>query len=291
MSPWVNAARPKTLSAGIVPVLVASALAAHDGAFRPLIFLAAMLGCIFIQVATNYINDGADFLRGADTHERLGPPRMAQMGVLSPKSLFIAAGICFFLALLCGTYLILQAGWPILAIGLVSIVCAIAYTAGPLPLAYLGLGDAFVLIFFGFVAVLGTYFSHTRNFGGEASALIALIVGFQGMSLICVNNTRDIPTDKKVGKKTMAVRMGRRASNFYYGFTQLLPFLFLTILAGFLRSYWFFVPALTLPLALKNSSEIFRAEGGAVFQHLLGNTAKLQMLFGLLLSAALLLAR
>ena len=287
MSPWLAAARPKTWSAGIVPVLLGSALAWHDSEFHLPVFVAALLGGLFIQIATNYINDGADFLRGADTEEHLGPPRMAQAGLITPKALFVGAGICFFVATLCGSYLIAQAGWPILLLGVISILCAIAYTAGPAPLAYVGLGDLFVLLFFGFAAVMGTYFCHTNNLGGMPAILISLIVGLQGVSLIAVNNTRDISTDLKVGKKTMAARMGRKNSNIYYSFTQLLPFALVLLLSLELQSRLILGLLLLLPLAGKNARRIFRLREGKEFNFLLADTAKLQMLFGLALSLIL----
>lgn len=281
MSPWVIAARPKTWSAGIIPVIATSALAWRRAEFSLAIFFAALFGSLFIQIATNYINDGADFLRGADTEERLGPPRMAQMGLITPKKLFWGAGLCFLLATLCGAYLIAQAGWMIFLLGLVSILCAIAYTAGPAPLAYVGLGDLFVLIFFGFAAVIGTYFCHTHSLGGWPTILLSLIIGLHGVSLIAVNNTRDIPTDLKVGKMTMSARMGRPAASYYYAATQLLPFLLLAPLAYKLHSLLLLLPMLFLPLAIQNVLKIFAADDGGDFNRLLVATAKLQVLMGL----------
>ncbi len=287
MNPWIEAARPKTLSAGLVPVLVGSALAFHEGHFQFLIFLACLIGALSLQVATNYINDASDFLRGADTTERIGPKRMAQAGILTPKALFIGAGLMFFLATLAGVYLISQAGLIILAIGLFSILCATAYTAGPYPLAYYGLGDLFVMIFFGIVAVCGTFFAHTTTFS-TLSLICSILVGLYSVAIIGVNNTRDIATDILVGKKTMAVRLGKTLSKIYYQFVLALTFLILLHLCIELKSYLLLLPMLTLPLAILNMKKMKKAETGEEYNSLLASTAKLQILFCTLLSLALL---
>lgn len=286
MNPWIEAARPKTLSAGLVPVLVGSALAFHEGHFQFFIFLACLIGALSLQVATNYINDASDFLRGADTTERIGPKRMAQAGILTPKALFIGAGFMFLLATLAGVYLISQAGLIILAIGLFSILCATAYTAGPYPLAYYGLGDLFVMIFFGMVAVCGTYFAHTGNLS-MLSFLCSLLVGFHSVAIIVVNNTRDIATDTKVGKKTMAVRLGTSLSKIYYQFILVLCYLIIIHICVVLTNFWLLLPILTFPLAINNMRKMRQAKSGDDYNKLLAATAKLQVLFCLLLSIAL----
>lgn len=290
MSPWVAAARPKTLSAGVIPVLVASALAVREQKFIFLVFVAALLGAMAIQIATNYINDASDFLRGADTEERLGPPRMAQTGALTTKALFIGAGLCFLAALLAGLYLISIAGLPILWIGLLSILAAIAYTAGPYPLAYYGLGDLFVLIFFGFVAVGGTYYAHALSLS-SAVYICSLIIGFLGVSLIVVNNARDIPTDTKANKKTMAVRMGVRSTKIYYAVIIALPYALLPAFCWKLSwSPWVLIPMISLPLAVKNIYQMFQAQVPQQYNNLLAGSAKLQMLFGILLAISIVLS-
>lgn len=290
MNPWIAAARPKTLSAGVIPVLVASALALRDQKFQFFVFLAALLGAAAIQIATNYINDASDFLRGADTVERLGPPRMAQTGALAPRDLFFGAALCFLFATIMGVYLISVAGFTMLWIGVFSILAAIAYTAGPYPLAYYGLGDLFVMIFFGFVAVCGTYFAHAsrlENFSLWAS----LAVGSLGVSLIVVNNARDIPTDIKVHKKTMAVRMGLGPTKIYYAILLLIPFA--VLLATYLKheaGKMIFIPFATVPMAWRNSYLMLRAQWPQQYNDLLVKSAKLQILFGILLSIAIVLA-
>lgn len=289
MNYWVAAARPKTLTAGFVPVLVGSAIAFHEGSFQLFVFFATLFGAIAIQIGTNYVNDAADFEKGADTSERLGPPRMANSGHLSPKQLYVGAGFFFLLAFLFGAYLISIAGIGMLWIGLFSIFFAVIYTAGPFPLAYLGLGDLFVLIFFGFVAVLGTEYAHTGAFSTQA-LILALAIGLHGVSLIAVNNLRDIPTDAKVGKKTLSLRIGDTNSRFYYAATVLLPFLIWFPFGYRLGGISFLLPYLAIPLAIKNILSCFKIEDRRQFNPLLGKSAGVQLLFGIFLSLALVLA-
>ncbi len=290
MMPWFAAARPKTLVAGLVPVVLGSAYAFYLGAFRFGIFLCALLGALAIQVGTNYVNDASDFEKGADTKDRLGPPRMAAAGLLTPRALYFGAALCFLIAAAFGTYLIMAAGWWMLAIGLASIFFAVIYTAGPFPLAYLGLGDLFVLIFFGLVAVLGTIFAHAGELS-VAAVYLALAAGFHGMGLIAVNNLRDIPTDVLAGKKTLAVRMGDRASRAYYAALEFLPFLCWAPLAAAIPGTFAFLPYFALPLAALNSFACFRIRDRREFNGLLARSAALQLLFGLLASLALVLSR
>jgi 1,4-dihydroxy-2-naphthoate octaprenyltransferase len=290
MSPWIAASRPKTLVAGLVPVVLGSAFAFHLGAFQLGIFLCALLGALAIQIGTNYVNDASDFEKGADTVDRLGPPRMAASGLLTPRALYLGAGACFLLAIVFGSYLILAAGWWMLVIGLASIFFAVIYTAGPYPLAYLGLGDLFVFIFFGLVAVLGTVFAHVGHLE-EGALYLALATGFHGMGLIAVNNLRDIPTDIVAGKKTLAVRLGDRASRFYYAILELLPYLCWAPLASSIPGSFAFLPYFSLPLALLNSVACFRIQDRREFNGLLARSAALQLVFGLLATLALVLSR
>ncbi len=287
MSPWILAARPKTLVAGIVPVAIGSALAFRVGKFQPLVFWAALLGALFLQIGSNYVNDGADFEKGADTEERLGPARMAASGLLSPKSLYVGAGICFLFSFLLGMILVAKAGLGILILGLVSILFAAAYTAGPFPLAYLGLGDVFVLVFFGFAAVMGTFFSHTQSLTND-SLLLALAIGFHGMSLIAVNNLRDIPTDEKIGKKTLAVRMGDKGSRYYVSLLQLLPYFAWIPFVSTLSLGW--IPFCSFPFALLNSYQVFQITDRKVFNALLGKVALHQLAFGTLVVLSLVIS-
>jgi 1,4-dihydroxy-2-naphthoate polyprenyltransferase len=290
MSPWILATRPKTFVAGIIPVAVGSALAFQAGSFHWATAVAALLGALCIQIGTNFVNDAADFEKGADTEERLGPPRMAALGLLSPKDLYRGAGAVFLLAAVFGAYLTYAAGPVILGIGLFSILFAIAYTAGPFPLAYLGLGDLFVLIFFGLVAVLGTYFAHTGGIT-KAAIYLSFAVGFLGVSLIAVNNLRDIPTDVKAGKRTLAVRMGDFNARWYYGALLFLPFLFWLPFFFQLNTLPAVLPFLSLPLARANASACLRIKDRRQFNPLLARTAAFQLVFGILVCASLVLSR
>lgn len=285
MSPWLLAARPKTLVAGLIPVLVGSAAAHRIGGAKLSVFFAALGGALLIQIGTNFVNDASDFLRGADNEKRVGPKRAAQLGLISPQQLYFAAGLCFLLAALAGSYLISLAGISILYIGVASILAAIAYTAGPFPLAYLGLGDVFVLIFFGFVAVCGTVIAHGQPLTWEAYYL-GLVVGLHAMALIAVNNIRDIATDVLAGKRTLAVRMGEKYSKIYIAALLLAPY-FLIIKIFLSPELWAALPFLSLPLALLAAMKVFRASQPIEYMNALPLVALVQLTFGCLLSLAL----
>src|SRR5258706_12115507 len=191
--PWILAARPKTLAAAVVPVLIGTALAAKGP--LPLdwrLFACTLLGAVFIQIGTNFVNDALDFKKGTDTHERLGPLRVTQAGLLSADAVMRGAYACFFLAALCGIPLVLHSGWPLLAIGLGSIAAAYAYTGGPYPLAYHGLGELFVLAFFGLIAVGGTYYIQRGTLDWPALAMGAA-AGLLAVALLAINNPRHAP--------------------------------------------------------------------------------------------------
>ncbi len=279
MIPWIAAARPKTLMAGAVPVAVGSALAWREGQFRPSVFWAALFGALFIQIGTNYVNDASDFLRGADNEERLGPKRMAQSGLLTPKALFMGAAVFFLMASVCGAHLIQMAGWPMLWIGVASILFAVAYTAGPFPLAYLGLGDLFVLIFFGWVAVLGTVFAH-MGVVSQTAIVVATIVGLQAAALIAVNNIRDIPTDMKAGKRTLAVKMGAGVSRIYFSAITLVPFAVTPLLVRDF-GWWTLAILVALPFAVENIFRLKDARTGDDFNQLLGAAARVQVIYSI----------
>lgn len=284
---WVMAARPPTLPAAVVPVLVGTAAVAHL-AFRPLPFLAALLASVLIQVGTNFANDYFDFHKGADTAERLGPVRVTQSGLIAPGTVRNAMVLVFGLAALVGLYLVLVGGWPILLIGLLSIAAGVLYTGGPFPLAYNGLGDLFVFIFFGLVAVCGTAFLHVGGVPAVAwwAALpVALIV----TAIIVVNNLRDIDTDRQARKHTLAVLLGRRATRAEY--LALLAGAYLLLPAGVLLGYagaWALLPLLTLPLAVPLVRTVFSVQGRPLNRALAG-TGRLHMIFGVLLALGLLL--
>lgn len=204
---WVLAARPKTLTAAVAPVLVGTGLAAHDGALAILPAAAALLGAVLIQIGTNLANDYYDFVRGADTEDRVGPIRVTQAGLLSPASVRNAMAGVLTSAVFVGVYLVAIGGWPIVWIGVASVACAVLYTGGPFPLAYHGLGDVFVFVFFGLVAVGGTYFVQALSWSPDV-LLAGAAMGSLNTAILVVNNLRDIETDARVGKRTLAVRLG-----------------------------------------------------------------------------------
>ncbi len=286
MNPWLAAARPKTLVAGLVPVLVGSAAAAHVGTASFTVFISALLGALLIQIGTNYVNDAADFLRGADNSSRIGPPRMAQLGLITPKQLYWGAFLCFAFATVFGVLLTVHAGWPILAIGFFSILAAIAYTAGPVPLAYYGLGDLFVLIFFGWVAVCGTFFAHGNHLSLE-TYILGSAVGFHAMALIAVNNIRDIITDIEAGKRTIAVRIGEKNSKIYILFLLAAPYVLMGWLLAGSSDRALLIVFISAPVALIAGKKIAKASSPEHYLSALPIVALVQLAFGILLSIAL----
>ncbi len=269
MSPWILAARPKTLSASIVPVIVGTALARD---IHRIVFLCALFGAVFIQIGTNLVNDALDFKRGADTAERLGPLRVTQGGLLSATAVLRGAYICFFLAALCGIPLIIRAGWPLLVIGVASIVAAYAYTGGPYPLAYHGLGELFVFIFFGVIAVGGSYYVQRLEI--DRRAIIAgVAVGCLAVALLAINNLRDVANDRASNKKTLVVRFGGTFGHLEIAACVLIPF----VAIAFITS----IPLLALPLALILLRCVHRAKG-AELNRCLAMAGALQWAFGIL---------
>jgi 1,4-dihydroxy-2-naphthoate octaprenyltransferase len=209
MKAWVLASRPKTLFAAVAPVLLGSALAfSHSKGNLPAA-IAALFGAICIQIATNLANDYWDAKKGADTPDRLGPVRVTASGLLKPRTVFLGMVFFFLLATAAGVFLTLRAGWPVVAIGVVSIFFGILYTAGPFSLAYLGLGEVFTFLFFGLVATAGTYFVQTLSYSPDA-VLLGVMPGCYSVVLIALNNLRDRATDQRVNKKTLAVRFGEK---------------------------------------------------------------------------------
>ncbi len=285
LSPWLLAARPRTLSAAVVPVLVGSALAFHAGAFRPLAASVALVCAILIQVGTNYANDVYDFKKGAD-HQRVGPLRVTTAGLLSPQAVERGMWTVFGLAALAGLYLVWLGGWPILLMGLFSILAGIAYTAGPFPLGYNGLGDVFVFIFFGLVAVIGTYYVQALGVAPYVW-LAAVPVGALTTNIIVVNNIRDADTDRAVGKRTLAVLLGRGGARAEYiallAVSYLAPVV-LWLAYGF--HVWVLLPLLTLPLAVSVTRIVLTVLGPGL-NRALGGSSQLLLVFGLLFALGL----
>jgi len=278
---WFLACRPKTLSVSLSPVLVGTAVAWHDAhAILWLPLLAAALGAAFIQIGTNLFNDVGDFLRGTDRPGRLGPRRATAEGWLTPGMVKAGAFLSFALAFLCGIYLVWHGGWPIVAIGLASLAAGWAYTGGPKPIAYGPLGEAFVFVFFGLVAVGGSYYLQTLSVTPMA-LIAATLVGIHAAAVITVNNYRDHDGDKANGKNTLAVRRGRPAVRNVYTAEMLAPYALLPLLADL--GWPAALPLLSLPLAAKLIGRFRREAPGPVFNNILAATAGLQMLFALLL--------
>jgi 1,4-dihydroxy-2-naphthoate polyprenyltransferase len=293
MSPvraFILAARPATLTAAVTPVAVGTACAFAIGRFALGPALAALFGAICIQIGTNFANDLFDFEKGADTAERLGPTRAVQAGLLSAHAVRSGMIVAFGLAALAGLYLAMVAGWVVVAIGAASILSGIAYTGGPYPLGYHGLGDLFVLVFFGFVAVLGTVFVQA-GFVPIFSFWAALAVGALATCVIVVNNLRDIEQDRKAGKRTLAVRIGVQGTVAEYAL--LLGCAYSAPLALVLvdrLSPWVLLPCLTLPWAIWLALQVAHVRGRPL-NALLKRTAQLLLVHGGLLAAGLALGR
>jgi len=278
---WISAFRVKTLTASVVPVCVGSALAVHDGVFAWLPALAALLGALAIQIGTNLHNDAADHLSGADSADRLGPARAAQNGWLTAAQIRRGSAVAFGTATLIGAYLVYVGGWPIVAIGLASIAAGYAYTGGPFPLGYHGLGDLFVFAFFGVIAVCGTYYVQGLTITPAVLAL-SCAIGALNTAILVVNNLRDRQTDAKAGKRTLAVICGERfARNEYIALIIAAYVIPAGLVAfGFGDGLWL-LPMLSLPLAYGISRRFLRASG-VQFNPILSRTAGLSLAYAML---------
>jgi 1,4-dihydroxy-2-naphthoate polyprenyltransferase len=290
MKSWWLAFRPKTLTAAVVPILVGTSLVYFSGyEIQWWVSLCALAACLCIQIATNLMNDAIDFKKGADTHERVGPKRVSQSGLIQPRTVMLVAILFLFFAFLFGIPLVIQGGWPIVVIGTVSLFLAYSYTGGPFPLAYLGLGDLFVVLFFGVIAVMGLYYLHTLIW--SADALVAgLQVGFLATVLIAVNNFRDVKQDIIANKKTLAVRFGPSFVRF--------EIIALIVGAFLLNFYWSMIkqsllaaslPFFILPLALLIVANVTQLEPSDKMNKVLAQSAALHIGFGAFLSLGLIL--
>jgi 1,4-dihydroxy-2-naphthoate polyprenyltransferase len=288
---WLMAARLRTLPAAIAPVLVGTSLAGYAHVFHPLRFIAALIGAIFIQIGTNLSNDYSDARRGADTEDRLGPVRVTAGGLVPPRQVLIATYATFGVAVLAGIYLIAVAGWELLLVGAASILAGVLYTGGPRPYGYEGLGEVFVFLFFGIVAVAGSFFVQVKHLNWEAFAL-AVPVGLLVSAILVVNNFRDIDTDRRAGKRTLAVRLGRERTRLLYaamvyGAYVLAP---VTWLFGPLTA-WVLLPWLTIAAAAPVVRMVRNRTDGPSLNQALAQTGMLHLAFCMMLSAGLLLSR
>ncbi len=288
---WLMAARIRTLPAAIAPVLVGTALAGWQHIFHPLRFVAALVGAIFIQVGTNLSNDYSDARRGADAEDRLGPVRVTAGGLVPPNQVLVATYVSFGVAVLAGVYLVVVAGWQLLLVGAASILAGVLYTGGPKPYGYEGLGEVFVFLFFGIVAVAGSYFVQVKHLDWKAFAL-AVPVGLLASAILVVNNFRDIDSDRRAGKRTLAVRLGRDKTRTMFAVIVYVAFLLapVTWVFGPMKP-WLLLPWLTLPLAAQIVREVRNRTDGPSLNQALAHTGMLQLAFCTLLSAGLLLSR
>jgi 1,4-dihydroxy-2-naphthoate polyprenyltransferase len=282
------AARPRTLPAAVAPVLVGTALAILHDEFRALAFVAALLGAVLIQVGTNLSNDYSDARRGADTEDRLGPVRVTAGGLVPPRQVLIATYVTFALAVLVGLYLVAVAGPELLLVGAASILAGVLYTGGPRPYGYEGLGEVFVFTFFGIVAVTGSYYVHAEELPWEAFAL-AVPVGLLAAAILVVNNVRDLETDRRAGKRTLAVRLGRERTRTLYALMIALAYASLGVLVAPL-SAWVLLPLVTVPLALRLVERVRTHTDGPTLNQALAMNGMLQLAFCVLLSAGILLS-
>jgi 1,4-dihydroxy-2-naphthoate octaprenyltransferase len=285
---WIMAARVRTLPAAVAPVLVGTALSATERDLRVGGFIAALIGAIFIQVGTNLSNDYSDARRGADADDRLGPVRVTAGGLVPPRQVLVATYVSFGVAVLCGVYLVYLAGPILLAIGAASILAGVLYTGGPRPYGYEGLGEVFVFLFFGIVAVTGSYYVQAEEVTWEAFVL-AVPVGLLASSILVVNNVRDLESDRRAGKRTLAVRLGRERARTLYGLMVYGAFATAPApwVAGAL-SAWLLLPLVLLPVAVGLVRLVRRHTDGPTLNRALARTGMLQLAFCVLLSAGLL---
>jgi 1,4-dihydroxy-2-naphthoate polyprenyltransferase len=286
---WWLAIRPRTLPAAAAGVVAGCALALHDHTFRPLPALAALLVALLLQIGSNLANDVFDYERGADSARRAGPLRVTQSGLLSPSQVKAGMWTVFALAGLIGLYLAFEAGWIVLLIGLAAIFSAIAYTGGPFPLGYYGLGDLFVFLFFGLACVAGTYFVQAGKVSLAAWGM-SLPLGLIVVGILVVNNLRDLPTDRQAGKHTLAVLLGGRFTRGEYLACLLAAFLCLPVFCALgLLPWWTILAWVAFPLAIKDIRIIFTQTGPALNAALAG-TGQLALAFSLLFLLGMLLA-
>jgi 1,4-dihydroxy-2-naphthoate polyprenyltransferase len=285
---WLLAARPRTLPAAVAPVLVGTALAGSEDVFRALPFVAALVGSIFIQIGTNLSNDYSDARRGADTEDRLGPVRVTAGGLMPPRRVLVGTYVAFGVAVAAGLYLAAVAGWQLLVVGAAAILAGVLYTGGPRPYGYEGLGELFVFLFFGIVAVTGSYFVQTEDLRWEAFAL-AVPIGLLAAAILVVNNVRDIDTDRRAGKRTLAVRLGRSRARRLFASMELGAFVVPPLLVVAL-SPWVLLTLVALPLVPPLARTVTNRTDGPALNRALADAGRLLAVFSVLLAGGVLLS-
>jgi 1,4-dihydroxy-2-naphthoate polyprenyltransferase len=289
LSFWVMAARPRTLTISTTPVIVGTALAwAVERRIHWLAVLAALIASVFIQLGTNIHNDAADFERGGDGPDRIGPPRVTASGLLNADAVHRGAFICFAIAALMGVFLVFVGGWPILLVGVLSIAAGWGYTGGPLPVAYTPLGEVFCVIFFGLCGVGGTYFLCVGEINFPAM-LAGLAVGLLVAAVLLVNNHRDVVSDARVGRRTLPIVIGPALTVATFAGLMLLPFVLLPLIGRSLPHGQVWPALIALPLALTMIYRFAHEPRGPVFNRILVQTAQVEFVFSLLLSIGLFL--
>ncbi len=289
LSIWIEAARPKTLAAALVPVLIGASLAWNDHLFRWDTTLVALFCAFAIQIGTNFANDYFDYKKGADTVSRVGFTRATAAGLIAPETMLKATILSMMIAFFAGLYLVWIGGWVILFIGLISLLFGILYTGGPFPLGYNGLGDLFVFIFFGFVAVMGTYYINALQWS-ELSFWASIPVGALCVNILVVNNLRDVEQDRETGKRTLGVLFGEIFLKLEYLLMIILSF---PVLFYFYLAYdftaWIFLPLLCLPVFLVLLYDVFNHEDKSELNKTLEQTAQVMVLYGVLFSAGIII--
>lgn len=290
LSVWVEASRPKTLAAAFVPVIVGAALAYQDGFLSWDVTVTAMICAFLIQIGTNFANDYFDFVKGSDTDERIGFRRATAAGLVAPNTMLRATMITMTLAFFTGLYLVYIGGWVVLLIGVLSLIFGVLYTGGPYPLGYNGLGDLFVFIFFGLVAVMTTYYVNALQWSAS-SFWASLAVGALCTNILVINNLRDVEQDRKSGKRTLGVLLGENALRWEYTIMVLLAY---AIPPHFYfrldHSLWIFLPFLAIPFAILEIKQVWTETDKSRLNDTLESTARFMVLFGLLFSAGLILS-
>ena len=290
-SQWLEASRPKTLPAAVIPVMVGTALAAAHGAADYVNAAICLAFALLVQIGTNFANDYFDYVQGADTPARVGPRRAVAAGLIAPRTMLAATWLVLGLAFAVGLLLVREGGWVLLPIGIVSIVCAIVYTGGPFPLGYNGLGDVFVFIFFGLVAVCATFYVQAGHVAPDVISCAAAI-GLLAANILVANNYRDAETDARAGKKTLVVRFGRKFAVWQYGLSHLVALLCPVALMMTGGYRWpVLLPLVLTPLAMRLTHRLMASCDPTEQIALLGRTAGYLAVFGVLLSVGVVIGK